>query len=82
MELQRGGGRNAGSVMRDGDRLLRPTSATSDIVRSLLNHLHEVGFSGAPIHQGQKVGLEVLTWVEGMAFATDVPGMAPRIPRR
>jgi hypothetical protein len=74
MEIQRGSGRNAGSVMRDGDRLLRPTSTTSDIVRSLLNLLRKVGFSGAPIHQGQEAGLEILTWVEGMTFATDVPG--------
>ena len=74
VEIQSGGGRNAGSVVRDGDRLLRPISGSSDTVRRLLHHLHEVGFSGAPKHLGREGdGFEVLTWVEGMTFATDVP---------
>ena len=62
------------SVVRDGDRLLRPISGSSDTVRRLLHHLHEVGFSGAPKHLGREGdGFEVLTWVEGRTFATDVP---------
>lgn len=74
VELQRGGGRNAGSVVRDGDRLLRPTSANSDVVRRLLDRLHDVGFAGAPAHLGQEAdGREVLSWVEGATFPTNVP---------
>jgi Ser/Thr protein kinase RdoA (MazF antagonist) len=56
-------------VVRVGDTVRRPVTATSASVRALLLHLEDVGFDGAPRYLGQdQQGREVLTFIQG-----DVP---------
>ena len=62
--------RGAGStgVQRRGNVVLRPTAPWTPTVHSLLRHLEEVGFSGAPRVVGSGFapdGRETLTYVEG-----------------
>ena len=47
-EALKGGVGNAGAVFREGDHVLRPTNPHTSTVHSLLDHLHQVGFGGAP----------------------------------
>jgi hypothetical protein len=61
-----GGGRTA--VARRGGVVIRDTGPWARSVHSLLRHLHEVGFMGAPRVVGDgfdEQGREVLTYVEG-----------------
>jgi Ser/Thr protein kinase RdoA (MazF antagonist) len=61
-----GGGRTA--VARRGGVVIRETGPWARSVHSLLNHLHEAGFAGAPRPIGDgfdEQGREVLAYVEG-----------------
>lgn len=72
-----GGLTNAGRVTRVGDTVRRPLRATSDGTRALLDHLHEVGFDGAPRYLGvDERGREVLTYIPGEAVLPPYPEWA------
>jgi hypothetical protein len=61
-----GGGRTA--VARRGGVVVRRTGSWAQSVHSLLRHLDEVGFEGAPRVVGDgfdEQGLEILTYIEG-----------------
>jgi len=60
------GGNMSGGVVRAGDTVRRPAGAWTPAVHALLNHLHAVGFHGAPRPLGlDEQGREVLTFVPG-----------------
>jgi hypothetical protein len=64
-----GGIANAGKVVRIGDTVRRPASPFTESILALLEHLHDVGFDGAPRPLGiDDQGREVLSFIEG-----DVP---------
>jgi Phosphotransferase enzyme family len=64
-----GGMDPAAGVVRIGDTVRRPAGRSAAAVRSLLLHLEDVGFDGAPRFLGtDDEGRDVLTFVEG-----DVP---------
>jgi Ser/Thr protein kinase RdoA (MazF antagonist) len=64
-----GGMDPAAGVVRIGDTVRRPAGRSAPAVRSLLLHLEDVGFDGAPRFLGtDEQGRDVLTFVEG-----DVP---------
>jgi hypothetical protein len=64
-----GGIANLGAVVRVGDTVRRPASPRTGSIFALLEHLHDVGFGGAPRPLGiDERGREVLTFIEG-----DVP---------
>ncbi len=53
-------------VVRVGDTVRRPAGAWTPAVHALLNHLHAVGFHGAPRPLGlDEQGREVLTFIPG-----------------
>jgi aminoglycoside phosphotransferase (APT) family kinase protein len=59
-------------VVRVGDTVRRPHSATSDAVAAYLTHLESVGFDRAPRYLGRDdKGRDILTFLDG-----DVPGDA------
>ena len=61
-----GGMDPAAGVVRLGDTVRRPAAPSSAAVRSLLLHLHDVGFDGAPRFLGvDDQGRDVLTFIEG-----------------
>jgi hypothetical protein len=63
------GGRITQGVVRVGNTVRRPTGAHTPFVHSLLRHLEESGFEGAPRVLGiDEQGREILTFIEG-----DVP---------
>ncbi|MER6443640.1 phosphotransferase [Streptomyces venezuelae] len=59
------GGRMASEVLRRGDTVLRPVSAASAFMGSLLKLFEQRDFTGAPKYLGQADGYDVLTYVEG-----------------
>lgn len=60
-----GGNMNAG-VVRVGDTVRRPAGPWTPAVHALLNHLHSVGFPGAPRPLGlDEHGREILTFIPG-----------------
>jgi hypothetical protein len=60
------GGRITQGVVRVGNTVRRPTGAYTPFVHSLLCHLEESGFEGAPRVLGiDEQGREVLTFIEG-----------------
>ena len=62
-----GGTSNRGLVVRVGDTVRRPQSASPG-AHALLRHLEQVGFHGAPRYLGEdEHGREVLSYVEGDA---------------
>jgi hypothetical protein len=64
-----GGMDPSAGVVRVGDTVRRPVGRSAHAVRSLLLHLEDVGFDGAPRFLGtDEQGRDVLTFVEG-----DVP---------
>ena len=64
-----GGMDSTHAVVRVGDTVRRPPTASSAAVRALLLHLEEVGFDGAPRYLGSDAeGREVLSYIDG-----DVP---------
>ncbi|WP_073052562.1 phosphotransferase [Kaistia soli] len=62
MELE--GGR-AGRIWRDGDSVTRPAGAWTPTVHRFLRHLHDAGFSAAPMPLALEGGQEIVTYVEG-----------------
>lgn len=63
-----GGTANRGRVSRVGDTVRRPLRPSSPATRALLDHLHAVGFDGAPRWLGvDEHGRETLTFVPGEA---------------
>lgn len=72
-----GGTCNRGLVVRVGDTVRRPQTASSPAVHALLRHLEHVGFDGAPRYLGQdEFGREVLSYVEGDAAIAPYPAWA------
>lgn len=68
-ETLAGGIANLGKVVRVGDTVRRPASPFTSSIFALLEHLHDVGFEGAPRPLGMdERGREVLAFVPG-----DVP---------
>jgi hypothetical protein len=60
------GGNMSSGVVRVGDTVRRPAGAWTPAVHALLNHLHTVGFRGAPRPLGlDEQGREVLTFIPG-----------------
>jgi hypothetical protein len=65
-ELLLTGGRITQGVARVGNTVRRPTGPHTPFVHSLLRHLEEVGFEGAPRVLGiDEWGREILTFIEG-----------------
>ena len=72
-----GGTTNRGLVTRVGSTVRRPTRPTSSSTWSLLRHLEQVGFAGAPRILGtDSSGREVLTFVEGEVATPPYPAWA------
>jgi hypothetical protein len=67
-EVLAGGVANAGQVVREGDVVVRPSSAHSGSVHSFLRALRAVGFAGAPEPVGVEGDRERLRFIPG-----DVP---------
>ncbi|HXQ60220.1 MAG TPA: aminoglycoside phosphotransferase family protein [Acidimicrobiales bacterium] len=68
-EVLPGGVANAGSVVRVGDEVLRPTNPHTRSIHSFLRHLRAVGFDGVPeVIAVEDDGRERLRFIEG-----DVP---------
>lgn len=64
-----GGVANAGSVVRVGQHVLRPSNPYSDSIHAFLSALHSAGFAGASVPVGiDEDGRERLLFIEG-----DVP---------
>jgi hypothetical protein len=60
------GGNMSSGVVRVGDTVRRPAGVWTPAVHALLNHLHTVGFHGAPRPLGlDEHGREVLTFIPG-----------------
>jgi hypothetical protein len=60
------GGNMSSGVVRVGDTVRRPAGAWTPAVHALLDHLHSVGFHGAPRPLGlDDQGREVLTFIPG-----------------
>ena len=60
------GGDVTEGVVRVGDTVRRPLGPNAPLIHALLEHLEQVGFSGAPRFLGiDRAGREVLTFVEG-----------------
>jgi hypothetical protein len=65
-EVKLAGGRTTVGVVRVGDTVRRPISASADFVHGLLRHLESRGFSGAPRYLGlDEQGREVLSFRPG-----------------
>lgn len=76
-----GGFANAGSVVRVGDTVRRPTGAHTIAVHQLLAHLEKVGFEGAPrAHGFDERGREVLEWIPGATYQKGPGFRSPMIP--
>ena len=74
-EILAGGVANAGSVVRQGEFVLRPSNPHSDAVHAFLRDLRSTGFDGASVPvEIQPDGRERLVFIEG-----DVP--VPPFPR-
>ena len=66
--ILRARGAGGSGVQRQGNVVLRPASPWTPTVHSLLKHLEEVGFTGAPRVVGSGFapdGREALTYIEG-----------------
>ncbi len=73
----RGGTANRGRVTRIGDTVRRPQDELSESVHTLLRHLEDTGFQGAPRHLGgDAAGREVLSYLEGDVPIQPVPSWA------
>jgi hypothetical protein len=65
-EFELAGGRLTPGVVRVGDTVRRPASASSDFVHGLLRHLETQGFKGAPRYLGlDEKGREILSYLPG-----------------
>ena len=68
------GGNVAEAVVRIGSTVRKPASVTTAAVESLLDHIAEVGFSGAPRSLGRdELGRHVLEYVPGEMANTLAP---------
>jgi hypothetical protein len=75
--LLEGGTANRGRVARIGDTVRRPLRPTSPATHALLQHLDDVGFTGAPRFLGvDEQGREVLSYVPGAAVTPPYPPWA------
>lgn len=73
----RGGFANRGLVVRIGDTVRRPQRSTAQATHALLEHLHAVGFDGAPRFLGvDDKGREVLSYIHGDAVTVPYPRWA------
>ena len=73
------GGCTTQGVVRIGNTVRRPTGAHTPFVHSLLHHLQESGFDGAPRVLGiDGQGREILTFIEGYV----PPDLATRVNLR
>jgi hypothetical protein len=74
-EIPLAGGNVSGGVVRVGDTVRRPAGPWTPAVHALLDHLHAVGFRGAPRPLGlDDRGREVLTYVPGPVAHPDSDG--------
>jgi Phosphotransferase enzyme family len=65
-EIPLRGGRVTHGIVRVGDTVRRPPTASSEFVRRLLQHLAVKGFAGAPASLGtDEQGRDVLAFIEG-----------------
>jgi hypothetical protein len=65
-EIQLGGGRVTGGVVRAGDTVRRPPKPNSPFVRALLAHLQEQGFDAGPRFLGiDERGREMFSFLPG-----------------
>jgi aminoglycoside phosphotransferase (APT) family kinase protein len=65
-EIPLSGGRTTPGVVRVGDTVRRPPSASSDFVRRLLQHLRDRGFEAVPLPLGtDETGREMFSYIEG-----------------
>jgi hypothetical protein len=65
-EVPLAGGDVTEGVVRVGDTVRRPRGPNAPLIHALLEHLEQVGFSGAPRFLGiDGAGREVLTFIEG-----------------
>ncbi len=72
-----GGVANRGRVFRVGDTVRKPARVTSHATAALLDHLHDVGFDGAPRFLGfDALGREVLAYVPGDTVEVPYPDWA------
>jgi len=71
-EVLHGGVGNAGAVLRVGEEVLRPSSAHTSTIHSLLAYLDHVGFGAAPV----VLGLDP----EGRERLRYIPGDVPLVP--
>jgi aminoglycoside phosphotransferase (APT) family kinase protein len=73
-EILPGGVANAGSVVRKGDFVLRPSNHNSDAVHAFLRGLRSVGFEGASLPvEIQADGRERLHFIEGEVAVPPIP---------
>jgi hypothetical protein len=69
-----GGIANRGLVVRVGDTVRRPQTATSHAVHALLRHLERAGYPGAPRLLGEDdQGREILGYIEGTVATRPYP---------
>ncbi len=72
-----GGVANRGRVFRVGDTVRKPARATSLATAAMLDHLHAVGFDGAPRFLGfDELGREVLAYLPGDTVMAPYPAWA------
>ncbi|MCX5048270.1 MULTISPECIES: aminoglycoside phosphotransferase family protein [unclassified Streptomyces] len=65
-EMPLAGGRVTEGVVRVGDTVRRPSTASSTFVGALLTHLERYGFEGAPRYLGtDEKGRDILTYISG-----------------
>lgn len=76
-EILSGGVANAGSVVREGNFVLRPSNANSAAVHAFLRELRSAGFEGASLPvELQAGGRERLIFVEGEVAVPPFPAWA------
>jgi hypothetical protein len=76
-EILPGGVANAGSVVRKGDFLLRPSNPNSEAVHAFLRELRSAGFEGASMPvEIQADGLERLFFIDGEVAVPPYPAWA------
>lgn len=72
LEVLRGGVTHAGAVVREGNHVLRPSNARSELVHRFLRHVRAAGFDGVP----EPVGIDP----DGRERLVFIPGEAPVRP--
>ncbi|MFF1872361.1 phosphotransferase [Kitasatospora herbaricolor] len=74
------GGRVTPGVVRVGDTVRRPVTASSPFVVELLGHLQQQGFTGAPRHLGlDEAGRDVFSYLPGWVPARFQPWTDPQV---